>query len=64
MGKLVRRAPSGHRVGEAHPKARFDDATVERARQMLDEGKRVFEIAREIGAPYSTVRDWVHYRFR
>ena len=64
MSQVIRRAPSGHVVGESHHKARFDDATVERARQMHDEGKRVFEIARAIGAPYFTVRDWVNYRCR
>jgi hypothetical protein len=64
MSQKIRRAPSGHVVGESHHKVRFDDATVERARQMHDEGKRVFEIAREIGAKARTVHDWINYRCR
>lgn len=52
------------RYGEDNPKARHSAATVERARQMHDAGRRRCEIARELGVPYFTVGDWIYYRTR
>jgi transposase len=58
------RADSGHRVGEWHGKAKYTDATVERARQLRDEGLTYKQISEAIGVKYWTVRDWVNYYTR
>lgn len=50
--------------GESNPKARHSDATVEKARQMYDDGMRRVDIARELGVPYFSLGDWLKYRTR
>lgn len=55
----------GYRVGEGHHRARYSDATVERARQLYEEeGLGCTWISRMLGVPWRTVVDWVQYRTR
>jgi len=51
-------------TGERHHRARYSDETVERARDLHDEGYGYQTIARALGAPWNTVRDWCAYRTR
>ena len=52
------------KYGQNHHRARFSDATVERARQMHDAGKGYGSIAKAMGISANTVRDWCAYRTR
>jgi hypothetical protein len=61
---MVRRAPSGHRLGESHHRAKHSDATVERARVLREAGCSLGTIARALDVSLWTVRDWVEYRTR
>lgn len=61
----IRRAPSGHRVGESHGRAVACDATVERARQLReDHGWTYARIGAELCVHWRTVADWCNYRTR
>ena len=50
--------------GEKHHRAKYSAELVERARVMHDEGAGFKRIARAMGLPAGTVRDWVEYRTR
>ena len=60
----VHRGPTNHRRGESHGLARWPDQVVETARQLHDQGQRRPEIAKALGVPYDTLRDWLEYRTR
>lgn len=60
----VQRGPSGHRRGEKHGRAKWPDALVERARELHQRGVSRGFLARNLGVPYDTVRDWIEYRTR
>lgn len=65
----MNRAPvkneQGYRIGESHPRCRFSDATVERARDMHElEGLSYPEIGRRLCVPVTTVEKWCQYRVR
>ena len=60
----IRRGPTGHRRGEAHGMARWPDDLVEYARQMHQRGVSRGFLARRLGVPYDTMRDWLEYRTR
>jgi len=49
---------------ERHHRARYDDATVELARQLHDEGCGPAAIARGMSIRYDTICDWIYYRTR
>lgn len=51
-------------AGQQHHRARYSNALVESARQMHDDGASRREIARALGVPDNTVRDWLDYRTR
>jgi len=52
------------RTGNTHHRARYSDETVERARQLADDGHGPRVIAQIIGVPRHTVVDWIYYRTR
>lgn len=55
----TRRAPSGHRCGESHPKATSDDSEVQIVRELHEEhGLGYGTIAEKMELPKSTVRNW------
>lgn len=60
----IRRALTGHRIGEGHHRARWPDTTVEQARALHERGMSRAGVARHLGVPYDTVRDWLEYRTR
>jgi hypothetical protein len=49
----------GHVLGTSNGRCKFDDATVDRARQMRAAGMLYREIANETGAALSTVHAWL-----
>lgn len=53
-----------YRHGDAHHGARYSSDLVELARQLDDDGAPRPAIARRIGVPYHTLRDWLDYRTR
>lgn len=53
-----------YRSGAAHHRARYSNVLVEQARQLEDDGAPRPAIARRIGVPYHTLRDWLDYRTR
>lgn len=72
----VTRAPSGHRCGHSHHRAKLSDDAVRALRSEFEEKQRLgvagvknakygYEwFARKYGAPWPTVRDIVTYRTR
>lgn len=67
----MQKTTNGRKVGENHPQATCTDRDVELARQLYDEfpighpqhlGYKA--IARILGVPKATIRDWVTYRYR
>ena len=50
--------------GEKHHRSKYSADLVEKARVMSDEGAGFKRIARAMGLPAGTVRDWVEYRTR
>lgn len=63
MGRVIRRAihrgPSGHRIGESHPRAVIsDDQVREVIRRREEDGLGYRRLAAETGIPISTIRDW------
>lgn len=62
---IIRRAPSGHRVGQDHPRAKLTDAEVAAMRaEYLPYVRGYGYLARKWGCSPSTVRDIVTYRTR
>ena len=62
---IVTRAPSGHRCGESHQRARVPDAVVRKARELRERKHWGYAvIGAELGVSWSTVRDWCDYRTR
>ena len=61
---IVTRAPSGHRCGQSHPRARVPDAVVRQARELREQGLSYEAIEYMIGIHWRTVADWVNYRTR
>jgi DNA invertase Pin-like site-specific DNA recombinase len=57
-------ARPGYRRGQRHHRARYPDAVVEQARTLHDRGMSRAGIARHLGVPYHTLRDWLEYRTR
>lgn len=53
-----------YRHGDQHHRARYSNALVERAREMHDRGTPRATVARTLGVPYDTCRDWLDYRTR
>lgn len=61
----MKRSPSGHRVGEWHPRAKLTDEQVAKMRRMYRSGTVGYKVlAEEFGCGESTVRDIVQYRTR
>ena len=61
----MKRAPSGHRVGEWHPKCRLTDEQVRMMRQRYKPHAYGYEqLAREFHCGISTARDICTYRTR
>lgn len=50
----------GWRRGESHQKAKHPDSVVKELCERVDAGETRQKVARELGVPYSTARDW-HY---
>lgn len=50
--------------GERHPRAKYSDDLVERARVLYDEGMGPRAIAKQLNIPHSSVSDFVRYRRR
>jgi len=62
---LITRAPSGHRCGQSHPRAKASDEVVRRAREMRERKHWGYAvIGAELGVSWNTVRDWCEYRTR
>lgn len=63
--EAVTRAPSGHRAGESHPRAKVADELVcEIRRRREQDGVGYRRLAKETGLPLSTIRDFCTYRTR
>lgn len=61
----IRRAPSGHRIGESHQRAKLTDEQVETIRRVYASGTVGYELlARAFKCGASTVRDIVKERTR
>jgi uncharacterized protein YjcR len=58
---MVKRQHTGHRCGESHQRVKASDDTVWMARSMYEQGFTMAHIARKLGHPYFTVRDWCKY---
>ena len=59
------RPGTGHKRGERHHRTRHSNKTVERARQLHDEGWGYGSIGKMLGGiSADTVRDWCAYRTR
>jgi len=58
------RAPTGHRLGAWHHRAKYPDATVARARELREQGKSYAQIGAAVGAPWRTVVDWCNWGTR
>lgn len=62
---MTSRAPSGHRAGASHPRARLTTEEVEDMRNMREEhGTSYAKLARLFECGISTARDIVTYRTR
>lgn len=62
---MIARAPSGHRCGESHQKAKLTDAEVLEMRRMNEEdGIGYRNLSKLFGCGQSTARDIVTYRTR
>jgi transposase-like protein len=57
----IARAPSGHRCGASHPRAKHPDATVRQARDLRAQGLSYESIELVVGVPWRTVADWCQY---
>lgn len=56
---------NGKRAGQTHPRADATDHEVELARELHErDGWGFKRIARKMGFPERTVRDWLAYRHR
>ena len=61
----IDRAPSGHRCGQSHYKAKFSDEIVRKIRSEYLPYVRSYEVlARKYGCGISTIRDICTYRTR
>lgn len=58
----VRRAPTGHRIGESHPRAKLTDEIVRQIRALHAKGQGSKSIARQLDLPRDTVRDVIDFR--
>lgn len=63
---MITRAPSGHRCGQSHQRAKLTDAQVREMRQMYDPKKRIGygRLAKHFGCGESTARDIVNFATR
>lgn len=61
---VITRGPTNHRRGEGHGRAKYPDSLVAHARELHERGVSRGFIARTLGVPYDTLRDWVEYRTR
>ena len=62
---MITRAPSGHRCGESHQRAKAPDAVVRRSRALHErEGLSYEAIECVTGVHWRTVADWCQYRTR
>lgn len=67
---MIKRAPSGHRCGESHQRAKLTDKQVIAMRQQYDAWKAACvwagygRLAKMFGCSASTARDIVTYRTR
>lgn len=60
-----KRAPSGHRIGAWHGKAKYSDAIIAEVRKKhIPHVYGIKRLSDEFDIPYSTVRDWVQYKTR
>lgn len=50
--------------GDAHPRVKYPDELVERARRLHDAGEAPQRIAEALGVPKTTLKDWLQYRTR
>lgn len=57
MRKLY--GPSGHRVGEWHPRAKYPAETVREALRLQGQGLGCERIGTALGVPWRTVSDWL-----
>jgi len=53
------RSETGHRIGAWHGRAKYPTETVDRARDLHDEGRGYKAIGAMLGVPWRTVADWV-----
>ncbi len=62
---MTSRAPSGHRCGESHPRARLTDEQVREMRQLREQRRKSYDLLGLIfGCGESTARDICTYRTR
>jgi transposase-like protein len=52
-------SPRNMRCGETHYTARHPDAVVAQVREMAQAGAKIKRLARDLGIPRRTLRDWV-----
>jgi hypothetical protein len=62
---MIARAPSGHRCGQSHQRAKLTDQQVMEMRQIHESGKAGYrKLAAMFGCGESTARDILTYRTR
>lgn len=62
---MISRAPSGHRAGASHPRARLTTEEVGKMRYLRERhGMTYAQLAERFGCGISTARDIVTYRTR
>lgn len=62
---MIARAPSGHRCGQSHHRAKLSDAEVKSIRDARSSlGLSYAELGKLFGAPLWTIRDICTYRTR
>lgn len=65
MSGGVRRGPSGHRIGQDHPRAAAPDEEVELVRELHEEhGLSYDTLSEKMERPVSTIRNWCTHRTR
>ena len=57
--RKVERSARGRRLGEQSPCWKHPDAVVAKARELHATGLRGTDVAKALGIPYPTVRDWL-----
>lgn len=62
--KYVAITDQGYRIGQDHHRAKYTDHEIEEILNLVDSGLSCYAVAKLLGIPRSTVRDWVSGRLR